>query len=86
MVDRLIERVALAMQRPLVAMPCPAAWGMGAYLTVGVDAKIGDDWGSMAPIAIPTLQDLGVANDHAPAPSEDADEEDLVDLEVEMSA
>ncbi len=84
-VDTLIERVALAMQAPVTALPCPADWGLGACLTIGVDAKIGDDWGSMAPLAIPSLQDLGVANDVPYSPAEDADEEEVADLEVRIA-
>lgn len=81
-VDTLIERVAYAMQRPIEAMPCPAEWELGQYLTVGVDAKIGDDWGSMSALAIPSLTDLGVANDAPFTPAEADDEEDVAALEV----
>lgn len=86
MVDRCIERVALAMQRPVEALPCPAEWGIGTHLAIGVDAKIGDDWGSMVPVGLPSLQDLGVANDVPYSPAEDEDESDVLDLESRLGA
>lgn len=84
-VDTLVERVAYAMQRPIEALPCPVEWDMGQYLTVGVDAKIGDDWGHMTGLRIPSLTDLGVANDHPYTPAEDVDEDDVLDLEREIA-
>lgn len=80
--DRLIERVALAMQRPVEALPCDPAWGQGQHLTIGVDAKIGDDWGHTEKLSLPSLTDLGVANDAPYSPAEDADEEDVEALET----
>lgn len=35
------------MERPVQAMPLPAEWGMGDYLTVATEGKIGFRWGSM---------------------------------------
>lgn len=84
-VDALIERVAYAMQRPVAALPCPPSWGLGAHLTIGVDAKIGDDWGHMQGLALPSLTDLGVAHDTPYTPAEDADEEDVDALEVRLA-
>jgi hypothetical protein len=85
-VDQVIERCALAMQRPMVDLPCPAEWGLGPALTIGVDAKMGPDWGSMAPINVPSLQDLGVANDTIYTPADVDEEDDVLDLEVRLSA
>ena len=85
MVDRVIERAALAMQRPVDALPCPAAWGIGAHLTIGVDAKIGLDWGTMASVEVPSLADLGVAADLPPSWDEGSeDEDDQLDLETRV--
>jgi hypothetical protein len=83
--DRLIERTAYAMQRPVLALPCPADWGQGAHLTIGVDAKIGEDWGHMSGLEIPSLTDLGVANDAPLSPAEDEDEDQLLDLETRIA-
>src|SRR3972149_3169509 len=48
--DRTVERVLRAMQRPILAQPLPAAWGMGSHLTVGVEAKVGRNWMEMETI------------------------------------
>lgn len=84
-VDRLIERTALAMQRPIEAMPCPPEWGQGAYLTVGVDAKMGEDWGHMVSLEIPSLTDLGVANDTVWTPAEVDEEDEVLDLGTKIA-
>ncbi len=84
-VDALIERVAYAMQMPVEALPCPEDWGLGSHLTIGVDAKLGPSWGEMHGIPVPSLQDLGVANDTPYSPAEDEDEEDVAALEEEVA-
>lgn len=81
-VDQVIERCAIAMQRPMTALPCPASWGIGPALTIGVDAKMGDDWGSMVGINVPSLQDLGVANDTIYTPADHDEDDDILDLET----
>lgn len=82
-VDRVIERVQQAMGRPVEALPCPPEWGMGPYLTIGVDGKIGDDWGHMATIPASTVE----PSDMEPGPvewtAEEADE--LAELATEVS-
>lgn len=83
-VDRLIERVAYAMQRPVEALPCPEAWGIGPHLTIGVDAKIGPDWGSMEKLALPTWAEIGVSGDTPYTPAEDEDEGEVADWETPM--
>lgn len=79
-VDRLIERVSYAMQRPIDALPLPPEWGMGEYLTIGVDAKIGDDWGAMQKLKLPKWEEFDVAADLEPMPDfgrvDDGDPED----------
>lgn len=84
-VDQLLERVAYAMQRPVEALPCPAEWGIGSHLTIGVDAKMGPSWGEMKKVELPSLQDLGVANDTLFTPAEEDDEEDVSQLEMEVA-
>lgn len=83
-VDQVIERVARAMQAPVVGLPCPDVWGLGRYLTIGVDGKIGEDWGAMSAIDLPSLQDLGVANDTPYTPAEDVDEDEVEALETRV--
>jgi len=85
MVDRIIERVCRAMMRPIDAMPCPPEWGMGEYLTVGVDGKIGADWGSMVGLDLPRYEDLEIASDSPYTPAEDEDEDDVLDLETRIA-
>lgn len=84
MVDRVVERCALAMQWPVEALPLPAAWGMGTHLAIGVDAKIGPDWGEMKKLPLPSLAALGVSNDTAPSPSDDEDEDEQLDLQTPL--
>lgn len=83
-VDRLIERVAYAMQRPIAALPCPPEWGMGESLTIGVDAKIGKDWGSMEKLALPSWVESGVSGDTPYTPAEEDDQEDVDELEMPL--
>ena len=35
------------MAKPILAMPLPEGYGMGKYLTVGVESKMGDRWARM---------------------------------------
>ena len=42
--DTVLEKVSLEMKRQIIAMPCPLEWNLGSYLTVGIEAKIGDRW------------------------------------------
>jgi hypothetical protein len=45
--DRVLEAVYREMLRPVLEQPMPQAWGLGPYLTVGVEAKVGrglSDW------------------------------------------
>ena len=37
-------RSVLAMETPVAALPCPPEWGMGTHLSIGVEAKIGQNW------------------------------------------
>jgi uracil-DNA glycosylase family 4 len=51
-IEWVLERVLLAMRRPIVEQPCPAEWNIGPYLTIGVEAKIGRDWLDMEKITL----------------------------------
>ncbi len=52
-VERVIERTAAEMTRPIVEMPLPAAWGLGEYLQFGVVVKVGKDWAHMEKVKVP---------------------------------
>lgn len=38
------------MNAPIPELPLDPAWGMGAYLTIGSEAKVGPSWGSMSEV------------------------------------
>jgi hypothetical protein len=42
--DRVVERVTLEMQRPIIEQPLPAAWNLGPSLQIGIAAKAGENW------------------------------------------
>lgn len=46
-VAEVIRRVLAAKTAPIPELPMPAEWGMGTHLSIGVDAKFGEDWGHM---------------------------------------
>jgi hypothetical protein len=50
--DYAVERIARAFQTPILQQPMPAAWGMGAYLSVGVEAKAGTNWLEMEKVKL----------------------------------
>lgn len=88
-VDVVLERAAAAMQRPILALPCPLEWAMGTHLTIGVDAKAGPSWGAMEKVALPSWAPgleptREVAGDMPVSPTlgEDGDEDEMLDLEV----
>jgi hypothetical protein len=90
-VDRLLERAFTAMLRPYEEMPMKPEWGMGAFLTVGVEGKIGDDWAHMTKIPTPTLEALGLSNvigvagDGTYFPADDAEDEDVIELRTAVA-
>jgi uracil-DNA glycosylase family 4 len=68
--DRALERVYRAMLRPIKELPL--VWipveertrlGLGAFLSIGVEGKAGQDWSRMTVLPSPTLQELGVSAD-----------------------
>ncbi len=90
-VDSLLERAFTAMLRPYEEMPLRPEWNLGAYLTVGVEGKIGDDWEHMEKLPTPTLEalgltnQLGVANDGVYFPADEEDEEDVIELRTAVA-
>lgn len=86
-VDTVLARASAAMQAPVDALPCPIAWGMGPHLTIGVDAKVGVNWGHMEKVKLPSWAEAletstEVASDTLYTPDDVDQEEDVADLEV----
>jgi uracil-DNA glycosylase family 4 len=75
--DRVCERVALEMQRPILEQPLPVAWGLGTHLQVGVAAKAGENWQDTEDLAGTAW---GSVVEEA-TPSEPEDQEDFDDLQ-----
>jgi len=46
-VDDYIEHVTAVMERPQQAFPLEPSWGIGEYLAIGADVKVGKSWGDM---------------------------------------
>lgn len=44
--DRFLEVTRLEMERPVECLPLDKSWGMGDYVVVGTEAKIGTSWGN----------------------------------------
>ena len=42
--DEVFSKVCTEMMRPIKQQPMDPAWGMGDYLTIGVEAKVGQNW------------------------------------------
>lgn len=92
-VDRVLECAFTEMLRPVEEQPLPAGWNRGPFLTIGVEAKVGDNWEDMEKIATPTPRDLGLdvlnyvpadslAFDRTYFPAEEQEEEDVSDLGI----
>lgn len=82
--DRVIEKTFRAMMAPVEELPCPAAWGIGPYLTIGVDGKIGDDWDKEA---MESIHPPSVASD-TPLIYGDSDaeeDEEIADLGAQVA-
>jgi DNA polymerase len=77
--DRVVERVCLEMQRPVIEQPMPAEWGMGAHLTIGIAAKAGQDWEAMEEFEVPRATPSALDGEFG-APMEIEDLEDWQDL------
>lgn len=44
LVDGAVEALVKNMTRPIKELPCPPEWGLGEYLTIGVEPKVGRNW------------------------------------------
>ena len=74
--DTVYEKVCREMLRPIQEQPCPAEWGIGSHLTIGVAAKVGRNWQAMEDLALPE----GVTEDTVQSPTEPQEQEDWDDL------
>lgn len=45
LIDLVIERLVRVMTRPLPQFPLPEEWGFGPFLSIGVEVKVGQNWG-----------------------------------------
>jgi uracil-DNA glycosylase family 4 len=90
MVERVVERGFAAMERPIPALPLDTLGFPGQCLTIGVDGKVGDDWGKMEKISPKTAHqkaiDWGVAADVVSTADDPDEEDDMADLETRMGA
>jgi len=62
-VEEVLEKVFMEMLRPIAQLPCPEAWGIGPYLRIGAEAKLGKvdgNWQDMEEIPTPPLEALGL--------------------------
>lgn len=44
LVDVVLEKLVIEMTRPIPEFPMPEEWGLGPYLSIGVEAKVGQNW------------------------------------------
>ena len=79
--DRVVERVAREMLRPIQEQPLPAVWNMGSHLTVGIEAKAGHNWLEVEGIAVPGIAELGLTEETYFG-TEEEDEEDASEMRV----
>lgn len=72
-VEEAIFKMQGAMTLPILSQPCPKAWGIGEHLKIGVETKVGKNWGAMKKVnKVATL-----ASDIPNFEDEEADEEAL---------
>ncbi len=88
--DKVLEACTAVMTAPVRALPCPADWGIGNFLTIGVDGKVGLDWDAMEGVKLPQVDHtaelgLSVAGDMDSTLDETEDDEsEWQDLIVEF--
>ena len=82
--ERVVERVAREMLRPILEQPLPAVWGLGSHLTVGIEAKAGRNWLDTETIQTPGMEELGLGQgEHSTYfGTEETDEEDAMEMGV----
>jgi uracil-DNA glycosylase family 4 len=88
-VEKIIEIAVNEMRRQILALPNDPSWGMGEYLSIGVDGKVGKDWKHVEKLALPGGDPLGVAGDLRMQSYDDIggeDAEDVGELDTEAVA
>ena len=78
--DRALEIVIREMTRPCVQLPNPASWGLGEYLVVDVEAKVGQAWSAME-----TVEGFAVGESSPYEAALASDEEDVEALQVSVA-
>lgn len=81
--DYVVQQVVAVMRRPEYRQPCPAEWGIGDYLRVGVAAKAGKDWMHMEEIQLPEMLPE-TAREQMYLPVDESEYEDVQDLGTSM--
>jgi hypothetical protein len=89
--DRVVEIAVREMQRPIAALPCDPAWGMGDCLSIGVDGKVGLDWKNtwkltVAAAPVGVASDLRMTNLLADDDPDASDAEDTLELSTQAVA
>lgn len=46
-IEKCLETSRMVMEAPIRELPLDPQWGMGEYLTIGTEAKVGKSWGDM---------------------------------------
>lgn len=46
LVEEVLRKVVFEMTQPVLQLPMPVEWGLGPYLAIGVEAKVGRNWAS----------------------------------------
>jgi uracil-DNA glycosylase family 4 len=81
--DRVCEKVALEMRRPISEQPLLPEWGIGTHLSIGVAAKMGENWQDTEDLAGSLWS--GDLVDEQLSPLEAEDQEDFEDLQRAVS-
>lgn len=86
-VDRLIETAVRVMRAPEYRQPCPPAWGIGDFLRINVNVKVGRDWGSMEEVDIPAMDKVPslAVRERTYLPEEPEQWADLHDLATDLT-
>lgn len=76
--DRVLEIVYREMTRPIQQMPMPESWGLGEYLSIDVEVKVGQSWDAMTKV-----KEIGVEQEtFFPSLAEEEEEVEALQTEV----
>lgn len=78
--DRVVEAVAREMQRPIQEQPLPKEWGMGEYLSIGADAKVGQNWKDAEKLKLPAFTEVATEGTYFGV--EEIDEDDAAEMGI----